>query len=104
MRPNLWHTVLGAAPSHRVPVLLLPGAMSTARDWPAPLIDTLSERRPTHLLDLREMGRCVWPSLEEQVDYDLDTMAEDVVHAMDVHRLRRVHVTARRAQGHAPAP
>lgn len=38
------------------------------------------------------MGRCVWPSLEEQVDYDLDTMAEDVVHAMDVHRLRRAHL------------
>jgi pimeloyl-ACP methyl ester carboxylesterase len=92
MRPNLWHTVIGATPTHRTAVLLLPGAMSTARDWPAPLLGALSARRPTHLLDLRETGRCTWPPIDEQEDYDLETMAGDVVHAMDVHHIRRAHV------------
>ena len=95
MRPNLWHTAMNRAPTHRTPVVLLPGAMSTARDWPAPLLDAVSMRRPVHLLDLREMGRSPCLTADDadaEEAYDLETMADDVAHAMDVHRIRRAHV------------
>ena len=93
MKANLWHAVYGDVPTHRTPVLFLPGGMSTARDWPAPLLDVVSARRPAHLFDLREMGRCAWPTHANEADeYDLPQMADDVLHAMDVHGLRTAHL------------
>jgi pimeloyl-ACP methyl ester carboxylesterase len=59
----------GRAGAPLSPVVLLPGAMSTARDWPTELLDRLSTRRRVYALDLREMGRCQWSAAPDAPAY-----------------------------------
>lgn len=90
MRSPLWYSVSNAAASaHRVPVVLLPGAMSTARDWPHELIDSISRDRAVYALDLRDTGRCAWTA---SAGYSLADMADDVAWTLESVRAKRAHV------------
>ena len=92
MRPNLWCAQYGDAPAgDRLPVVLIPGAMSSARAWPRSFLSLISRSITVYALDLRDTGRNVrWGY--SSCPYDLQTMADDVAHSMIVKRIRRAHV------------
>ena len=88
MRPNLWHASVGA-PVGTTPILLIPGALQCAREWPESFVNTLSsEGFRVIMIDHRDSGRNLWT----QGDYNLLDMAHDVEQFVMNHRLKKLHL------------
>lgn len=88
MRQPLWHWRVGHT-HDATPIVLVPGAMSVARDWPRTMVEELARTHDVLGLDLRQMGRNAWSDTGE---YTLTDMAEDVLWTLLVHRVSRFHL------------
>ena len=87
MKHLLWSRKIGH--SCRIPMVLIPGASSTAFDWPRTFIDTLTNgNHPLFLIDHRDCGRNLWDVSE----YTLEDMADDVLMLMLSNRIKTAHL------------
>lgn len=88
---SLWHSCMGFR--YHEPVILIHGAVSNSQDWPRTFKNKLCEENlQLFSIDLRDSGRNSWTDPSSDCCYSLETMADDVLHFMDVHRIHSAHI------------